>query len=107
MVTSTNFTENNRNMGHEERSNRIYSHFRTSLDLGMGVLYLVIAGMILTMKYFGTMALDAKFAYILGGMMLAYGLFRIYRGIQGMRYKNRDKKSDFPDLYKESDNFPL
>ena len=91
-------------MSSEERSGKIYSHFRTSLDLGMGVLYVVIAGMIITLKYFGTMALDANFAYILGGMMLLYGLFRIYRGIMGMRSKNRNRREDFPDLYNRESN---
>lgn len=92
-------------MNHEERSGKIYSHFRTSLDLGMGVLYVVIAGMIITLKYFGSVALGSGLAYALGGMMLLYGLFRIYRGIQGMRIKKNRSRQDFPDLYKgESDN---
>jgi len=92
-------------MDHEERSTKIYSHFRNSLHLGMGVVYVVIAAMILTLKYFGTMVLDASFAYILGGLMLLYGIFRIYRGVQGMRMRNRDMKKDFPGLYnKTTDN---
>lgn len=92
-------------MSHEDRSGKIYSHFRTSLDLGMGVLYLVISGMILTLKYFGSMALGNNLAYALGGLMFLYGLFRIYRGVMGLRNKKRDKKKDFPDLYnRESGN---
>jgi hypothetical protein len=89
-------------MNHEERSGRIYSQFRTSLDFGMGIMYILIASMILTIKYFGTMALDASFAYILGTLMLLYGVFRIYRGFSALRNRKRNAKKDFPDLYNRS-----
>jgi len=77
-------------MSYEENNERgPYRSFRHTLDLGMGVLYIVIASAILSLKYFGTMELSSTFAYILGGLMFLYGVFRIYRGIQGIRSKPR------------------
>jgi uncharacterized membrane protein len=84
----------------ENKSSRIYNQFRVTMDLGMGVFYLVIAGAIIIFKYYGTLALSNAMAYTFGGLMLAYGLFRIYRGVAGLRNRRRDIKSDFPDLYK-------
>ena len=78
-------------MSYEDRNaeNRTYNSFRTSLDLGMGVIYLIIGGIILYVKYFGTMELSSSYAYILGGLMIVYGLFRIYRGFQAMKQRRR------------------
>jgi len=78
-------------MNYEERNEQSgpYRHFRTSLDLGMGVFYIVISVAVISMKYFGTIELPTASAYILGGLMALYGLFRIYRGIQGMRIKRQ------------------
>lgn len=61
--------------------NTPYGTFRTSLDIGMGVFYIIIGGLILYARYFGTVELPASYAYILGGLMIAYGIFRIYRGL--------------------------
>lgn len=85
-------------MNHEERNERsgTYQYFRTSLDIGMGVLYIVIGGMILFVKYFGTMELSTGFAYVLGGLMVAYGIFRIYRGFQAMRNNRRSATRNRP-----------
>ena len=32
-------------------------------------------------RYFGTIELDAKIAYIIGGLMVFYGIYRLYRGL--------------------------
>lgn len=68
-----------------------YKSFRSTLDIGMGVLYIVIASAILSLKYFGTMELSSGFAYVLGGLMFLYGVFRIYRGIQSIRSRARKR----------------
>lgn len=76
-----------------------YRHFRTSLDLGMGVFYVIIGMIIMYVKYFGSIELAGAYAYILGGLMVLYGVFRVYRGFKAMR--NRPRRSitrDFPDL---------
>ena len=58
-----------------------YQSFRTGLDLGMGILYICIGGFICYAKYFGVVSLPDTYAYILGGLMMLYGAFRIYRGV--------------------------
>jgi hypothetical protein len=81
-------------MNYEERSEQSgpYRHFRSSLDVGMGIFYIVISITIVSMKYFGFMELSKASAYIFGGLMTLYGLFRIYRGIQSMTAKrNRNR----------------
>jgi len=76
-------------MSYDENNERTpYRSFRSTLDLGMGVLYLVIASAILSLKYFGTVELSSGFAYVLGGLMFLYGAFRIYRGISSIRNRN-------------------
>ena len=74
----------------ERRSNR---HFRTSMDLGMGLFYIVIGGYVVVVKAFGTMAIPPIIAYILGGMMIIGGIARFYRGWQGFFPKNRNTDS--------------
>jgi hypothetical protein len=65
----------------EDNTNRTYKNFRTSLDVGMGMLYVGVGFLVLYAHYFGSLALSATYAYIFGGLMLAYGAFRIYRGL--------------------------
>jgi hypothetical protein len=70
-----------------------YQSFRTGLDLGMGALYVVIGGFIAYAKYFGTVALPDTYAYLLAGLMLVYGVFRIYRGLVVVLRKKEDPRS--------------
>jgi uncharacterized membrane protein HdeD (DUF308 family) len=57
----------------------------------MGVLYICIGILILYMKHFGTMELPSTFAYVLGGLMVVYGVFRLYNGITALR-QNRSHR---------------
>jgi len=70
-------------MNYQERNegSKGYRNFRSSLDLGMGVFYIIIGLILLYVKYFGSMELSTTYAYILGTLMLVYGIFRLYRGI--------------------------
>lgn len=81
-------------MSYEEQNEQspVYRRFRDSMDIGMGVFYIVIGCVILSVKYFGSIELSAVYAYILGGLMLVYGSFRIYRGIRGMRQRPRGRR---------------
>ncbi len=58
-----------------------YSAFRTSLDIGMGAIYIIMGAIVLSIKYFGVVELSPTMAIFLGVLLLAYGAFRIYRGI--------------------------
>jgi hypothetical protein len=64
-----------------------YSRFRGSLDFGMGIMYLIFGSVAIFGKYFGAMPLQAGVAYTLGGMMILYGLFRLWRGYVYIREK--------------------
>jgi|GEM_PF-922557 len=74
-----------------EHHNKSYRGFRTSLDFGMGGLYIIIGALVLWARYFGTMQLSATYAYILGGAMVLYGAFRIYRGASAMIKMRRER----------------
>jgi len=58
-----------------------YKNFRTGLDLGMGAMYTVIGIGVMYAKYFNVVELPDTFSYILGGLMVLYGMFRVYRGL--------------------------
>jgi hypothetical protein len=74
-------------------SNSPYRNFRTSLDVGMGMLYVGIGILVLYMHYFGEMALSATYTYVFGGLLLAYGGFRIYRGLVAIFRKRKPTSS--------------
>ncbi len=71
-------------MSYEEQSERQKSRrgFRTPLDLGMGVFYVVIGTLVLLFKSFGDIKIPSVIAYILGGMMVIGGCFRFYNGLK-------------------------
>ncbi|WEK36197.1 MAG: hypothetical protein P0Y53_01675 [Candidatus Pseudobacter hemicellulosilyticus] len=59
-----------------------YSNRRALMDIGMGIIYLVVGGFIALKDHLGT-NIDfpsPPFSYIFGGLCLLYGGFRIYRG---------------------------
>ncbi len=76
----TIFTSQIQTMSYQQRRSNRY--LRTSMDIGMGVFYIVIGCLVIFMKAFGTMAIPPIIAYILGGMMLIGGGARLYRGIK-------------------------
>jgi len=65
-----------------------YQRLRSSMHIGMGVLYIVLGGIAVALKYFGRFALDPAKAYLLGGLLIAYGLFRLWRGFRQLRDRN-------------------
>lgn len=88
-------------MSYEERNqtNKGYERFRSTMHIAMGVFYIIIGLFVIYIKYFGQMELPDTFAYILGGLMLAYGLFRIWRGFTDMKQMSRrNMRRDFPSL---------
>jgi predicted phage tail protein len=76
-----------------KRSN---SYFRISMDIGMGLFYTIIGGLIMYAKAFGTVQIPAVIAYIVGAMMVIGGLFRFYRGIKALlpQKKNNDSAAE-------------
>lgn len=60
---------------------KTYNSFRTSLNLAMGSIYVLVGIVLFTMRHFGTLELDAASAYVLGTIMLLYGSFRLYQAL--------------------------
>ncbi|XZF12959.1 hypothetical protein ACTHGU_14330 [Chitinophagaceae bacterium MMS25-I14] len=65
--------------------NTANSRYRSAMHIGMGLVYLLMGCSILYFKLYGVVVLNAALAYALGGLMVAYGLFRLWRGMQDIR----------------------
>lgn len=70
----------------EKRAN----HFRTSMDIGMGIFYTAIGVILLYAKSFGNFQIPPYVAYILGTMLTVGGAFRFYRGLKVILPKKKD-----------------
>jgi hypothetical protein len=73
--------------------NKGYRNVRAVLHIGMGGVYLLFGGIIIAYQNFGTMGLSPTMAYVIGGLMLVYGGFRLYRGFADMREMRRERKN--------------
>jgi hypothetical protein len=74
-------TENN-NQGRSS-----YSLFRIILDMGMGLLYIVLAGLVFYTRKFGTIELDTTIVMGMCAVLLLYGSFRIFQGVQKLKQR--------------------
>ena len=59
------------------------------LSIAVGVLYIALGIYIIVLKKFFYVNLEGVIPYFLGGLLMAYGIFRIYRAIYTM--KNQDE----------------
>ena len=75
-------------MSYEER-NKGLQRFQSVMHLGMGVFYVIVGALIIFVKSFGTMELPSALAYTLGGLMIAYGIFRVWRGIVALKQRRQ------------------
>ena len=72
-------------MEERERSERSYRMFRRIYDFSMATLILGSGVLMLGAKWFKVeqiLNIDNEFRYIFGAMCLAYGGFRLYRGVR-------------------------
>jgi hypothetical protein len=73
-------------MAQDPKDNRTRSYvlMRVLMDVGMGVIYIGVALFILLAPRFGftTAVFAAPFNYFFSGICIAYGSFRIYRGVK-------------------------
>ena len=78
-------------MSYEPRNERnsAYLKFRASMHIAMGIVYLLLGTAILYLKAFGSLDLDPPWPYIVGGLMIAYGLFRLWRGMADMKLRRQ------------------
>ena len=81
-------------MNNEERGeNKGYRNVRSVLHIGMGGIYLLFGGIIITYRNFGSLDLSDAMAYSIGGLMILYGAFRLYRGLTDMRNMRRERRN--------------
>lgn len=73
----------------ESKRKKAYSSRRSIMDLGMGIIYAVVGGFFVLSETLGiNMDFPQKpFSYLLGGICLLYGGFRIYRGVRKNYFK--------------------
>ncbi len=72
------------NQDNNERSSA-NSNFRTALDIGMGILYIVLGIGVAYTKHFASIELGSGVAYGMCGILFLYGGFRIYRRIHDLK----------------------
>lgn len=73
------------NIQDRNRRTKAYVTFRMIFDISMGVLYVLGGLFILFAQKFGIhfyVEVSSVFLSIFGGMLIAYGAFRVYRGIK-------------------------
>src|SRR5215471_2116533 len=68
----------------QDGRSRNYVLMRTLMDVGMGIIYIGMAMLFLFASRFGlySFILEPPFNYIFAGICIAYGSFRIYRGVK-------------------------
>ena len=90
-------------MSYQEMKERRASNFRTGMDIGMGLFYVMVGVVIIYGRGLSTipmpeflMQIPAFIVYILGAMMVVGGGFRFYRGIKAVlpEKKNNDPASE-------------
>lgn len=75
----------------EESRERRKTSVRTAMDIGMGLFYSAIGGILLYAKSFGNMQIQPVWiAYILGSMLVIGGVARLYRGIKAVLPQKND-----------------
>ncbi|WP_394352921.1 C4-dicarboxylate ABC transporter [Chryseobacterium cheonjiense] len=60
------------------------------LSLVTGLFYIVLGIVVILYKFFFTV-LDPGVAYALGGLLILYGIFRIYRAISKIKNTDHEK----------------
>lgn len=79
-------------MSYGDSNQRIKSnqYLRITMDIGMGMFYSIIGAMIVVMRSFANIKIPNAIAFVLGGMMLIGGLYRLYKGIKALLPQGRD-----------------
>lgn len=62
-----------------------FNSVRGIMGMSMGVIYLIIAVCVVYFEKIHQIDIGEIFSYMAGGLMAAYGIFRIYRGYKMMK----------------------
>ncbi|MBK7762368.1 MAG: hypothetical protein IPI46_03215 [Bacteroidetes bacterium] len=73
-------------MNIEERNDKqkAYKQFRASIDMAMGLIYIIIPIYAMNMQFI-VAAYGKSLVYTIGGLFIAYGLFRMIRSLMAFR----------------------
>ena len=75
----------------KEKLKNIFQKFLKIFGYVMVLFYLILSSVLLFTNIFSTTLPPIK-RYILGGMLLAYGIFRAYRVFQSQKDNNEDEE---------------
>lgn len=75
----------------KEKLKNIFQKFLKIFGYVMVLFYLILSSVLLFTNIFSTTLSPIK-RYILGGMLLAYGIFRAYRVFQSQKDNNEDEE---------------
>ena len=70
--------------------NRIIRRFQAGRHIVMGLILIGLAYAVVHFHKFGTMELSNLTSYTLAGIMIIYGLFRIWRGTRELKERDVD-----------------
>jgi len=79
---------------YEDKKMKAYVNRRAIMDYGMGILYLG-AGVFLMIADKVNPDIDllpAPYSYVLGGLLVIYGIFRMYRGYKKNYFRPGDEE---------------
>ncbi len=65
--------------------------FRATMNIVMGILYVILGIAIATMHKFGSVNLNPSLAYGFCALLLLYGAFRLWRGVQDLKMTNEEE----------------
>lgn len=71
-------------------SNRGLRIFQAGRHIVMGILLIILAWAVVAYRKFGTLELEPMVAYGLAGILVIYGLFRIWRGTRELKERKVD-----------------
>lgn len=59
---------------------KAYSGFRSGMDVGMGVIYILVGSIAFYWTLEGILNYNKAIAYMISTLIVLYGVFRVYRG---------------------------
>jgi hypothetical protein len=65
--------------------------FRAMMNISIGILYLILGIAVATMRKFGSMQLSSAWTIGACAILIVYGGFRIWRGVQDLKLTEEDE----------------
>jgi uncharacterized membrane protein YidH (DUF202 family) len=75
------------NVEQSNKRKKSFNNVRGMMGISMGIVYLIVAVMVVYLERTGYISIGTTFSYIVGVLMAAYGIFRMYRGWMQMQGK--------------------